>query len=109
MGRTTADTFLIPLPDRINVVITSSGIYRNGFSVYTSFHDALMAVNSRVCIPNGYVVHKVFVIGGAILGNVAIRHRRCRGVYLNMISNNYNCDVKLSKDFMEHLENQSDS
>lgn len=106
MGRKTADTFQKPLPDRLNIVISSDKQYRSteGFKVFESLESALSELKEGSCVPFGYEIHKVFVIGGSVLGDTAIKHRRCRGVFLNVISNDYNCDVKLSKDFMNVLE-----
>lgn len=107
MGRKTADTFKKPLPDRINVVITSQAVYRPGlkgfkdlpgFVTFKHFDDALNFLAKRDD------VHKVFVIGGAILADVAIHHPRCRSVYLNMICRDYECSVKLSDNFITKLK-----
>lgn len=107
MGRKTADTFKKPLPDRINVVITSQAVYRPGlkgfkdlpgFVTFKHFDDALNFLAKRDD------VHKVFVIGGAILADVAIHHPRCRNVYLNTIAHDYNCGVKPSDNFITKLK-----
>ena len=102
MGRRTADTIRCPLPDRLNIVITSNEHYRSkeGFIVFDSLDSALIGLKNK----SGYQINKVFVIGGSVLGETAIKHRRCRGVYLNIISNHYNCNVRLSDKFIEVLE-----
>lgn len=106
MGRKTADTFQKPLPDRLNVVITSNQQYRTGegFIVFNTLDSALKGLKDNTGVPSGHQLHKVFVIGGAVLGETAVKHRRCRGVYLNKISHDYECDIKLSKDFIDVLE-----
>lgn len=97
MGRVTADTFPKALPDRLNIVITSKESYRDGFTLFKSLDDALDNLAGR------NDVHRVFVIGGAVLAEHAITHRRCRGVYLNMIDHDYACDVRLSMNFVNRL------
>lgn len=97
MGRTTADTLKKPLPNRFNAVITSRNTYRPGFVVFNSLDDAINDISKRNDI------HKVFVIGGAILADIAIKHPRCRNIYLNTIENNYNCNVKLTDNFITYL------
>lgn len=107
MGRKTADTFPKPLPNRVNVVISSNKRYREseGFVVFETLDDALSGLKSLSSHTlSGHQIHKIFVIGGAELGTTAIHHRRCRGVYLNVISHDYHCDIKLSPEFMEILE-----
>lgn len=99
MGRKTADTFRYPLPGRLNIVITSNTEYRcnEGFHAFTSLHQAL------TFIKNAGIYNKVFVIGGAQLIQQAIRHRHCRTVYLNRLSENYNCDICLPQEVVEYL------
>ena len=99
MGRITAETFNKPLPYRLNVIITSRNDYRKdeGFVSYKSLDEALtqLAMNENV--------HKAFVIGGAILANEAVLHKRCRAINLNIVNHDYDCDVKLSKEFMDRF------
>lgn len=99
MGRITADTLPKPLPNRLNIVITSKDIYRDGFIVFKTLDDALNNLFKRDDI------HRVFVIGGAVLANQAIVHKKCRGVYLNMFEFDYQCNVKLSFEFITNLNN----
>jgi dihydrofolate reductase len=93
MGRSTADTLSETLRDRLNIVITSKKDYRkeDGFITYTSLNQALDELRKNTHI------HKVFVIGGAILSDDAIEHPRCRRVYLNMIHEDFECDVILTQ------------
>src|SRR5579872_1023456 len=97
MGRTTADTLKQPLPNRLNCVITSQDTYRTGFMLFKTLDDALKDLNKRKNI------YKTFVIGGAMLADAAIKHPRCRTIYLNTIANDYNCNVKLTDSFINHL------
>lgn len=112
MGRKTADTFKKPLLGRVNVVISSNKNYRfnEGFHVFTSLDEAFASLKTNThLLPTDFAINKVFVIGGAILCEEAIKHRRCRGVYLNNISYDYSCNIKLSKNFMDKLENKNGS
>ena len=98
MGRKTADTLKNPLVDRLNVVITSQESYRPGFIVFSNLDDVLNTLSKRTDIG------KAFVIGGSVLCDAAINHSRCRNVYLNMITRDYNCNVKLSDKFISKLK-----
>jgi dihydrofolate reductase/thymidylate synthase len=100
MGRLTADTFPTPLPNRLNVVITSKDSYRadQGFVSFKTFDESLHALKKRGDID------KVFMIGGAVLAEEAIKHRRLRNVYITMIYQDYDCDIKLSDTFLEELK-----
>jgi len=97
MGRSTADKFKKPLKGRINIVITSQNKYRltEGFESFTSLDIALESITKKNNIGN------VFVIGGAKLANDAIKHRYCKMVYLTQIDKDYNCEIKLSNQFIE--------
>lgn len=99
MGRLTAETFTKCLPNRINIVITSKENYREseGFVSHASLDEALKALTTRSD------VNDVFVIGGSILCDEAITNRYCRGVYLNQIDHDYECDIVLSEKFMSTL------
>lgn len=97
MGRKTADTLDNPLEDRINIVITSQEKYRKNFIVCKSLDDAFEYLET--------IVHdKIFVIGGSLLFNEAYKHKFCNSIYLNMIDYDYDCDVKLSLDFLNNYK-----
>jgi len=99
MGRVTADILTKPLPNRINVVITSSiENYHEGFILVKDLDQALKLLSS---ITN---INRVFVIGGARLAESAIYHPRCRSVYLNTIHYDYDCDTCLSQQFRSRLK-----
>lgn len=95
MGKNTANTFKIPLKNRINIVITQEDNYRliEGFISFKTLDEALIYSKNN----------KIYVIGGAKLAEYAIQHRHCRGVYLNKIYYDYNCDISLSNKFMNVL------
>jgi len=101
MGRATADTFQKPLPRRTNVVITSNPLYKQnqGFEVYETLDSAL---NHYKDDPN---VGKVFVIGGSIIADYAIKHKNCKGVHLTEIPNDYGCEIKLTPGFLDLIKN----
>jgi dihydrofolate reductase/thymidylate synthase len=100
MGRKTADTLLSPLPNRLNVVISSNPDYRSDedFIVYGSLDSAL---NSLAKISD---VRKVFVIGGAQLYEEALMHERCRTIYCSHINKDYHCDVMLTRKCINKLK-----
>ena len=100
MGRKTANSLPKPLANRLNVVISST-LYCNWLT-YPSLDVALTDLSK--C---GHY-EKIFVIGGAQLAEEAINHRRCRGVYLNMLHYTYDCDTKLSPNFVYTLRNKFD-
>lgn len=105
MGRKTADTLKKPLSNRINIVITSINNYRQseGFESYTSFNKALDEIKKKNNI------NKVFMVGGAILADEAIKSPYCKTIYITHINHDYSCNVKLSDDFMSVFTESQDS
>lgn len=103
MGRATADTFPKALPKRLNVVITSNPKYREGqgFLTYRSLDHALDAL--KVMENTEKNINKVFVIGGAKLVDQAVKHRRCRVIHLTEIPHDYNCEIKLTPNFINQI------
>ena len=87
MGRNTYESIGKPLPNRINIVISSSNIQIDNIKVYKSFYDAL---NYALRLDN---IHNIFVIGGGILYAEALNHPLVRYVYLTKINNDYDCTV----------------
>lgn len=90
MGRKTADTLKKPLPNRLNVVISSQTDYMKckGFFQFPEFNQAL-----------AHLVHNkiknVFVIGGAQLLDEALKYSYLlKHIYLTVIEYDYKCDVK---------------
>jgi dihydrofolate reductase len=114
MGRCTADTFKKPLPNRLNVVITSQMNYRKdeGFISFNSLDDAINEFDDRYFKESKYIISddlklgSVFVIGGAKLVDEAIKHEKLNFLYINHIDNDYNCEVKMSNEFIDYLNNQ---
>lgn len=60
MGRATADSLGHPLSGRMNIVITSTGEYREGFRAYRTVQEAVDA---------GFGGDNTFFIGGAKMAN----------------------------------------
>jgi dihydrofolate reductase/thymidylate synthase len=103
MGRKTADTFIKPLPNRINYVITSQENYR----IEEGFHSASTLDN---CLEEIGECDNVFVIGGAQLFKIAIRNPHCRGIYLTMIHYDYDCNIGIKNTFIKFFrENKKKS
>lgn len=90
MGRKTYESLpqkYRPLPDRINVVITSDKNYPDEkITVVRSLQDALARSASDT------TVHKLFVIGGSQLYKTAIDHHKLTAIYLTRIIANIKCD-----------------
>lgn len=90
-----------PLPSRINIVITRKTI--DGVDTYTSFDNALSALKA-----DKYDFYNIFVIGGAMLYEEALRHPRLRHIFLTTIDKDTGCNIKLSLDVSKYkLLNQS--
>lgn len=98
MGRKTATSLKKQLPNRTNVVISGNNYF--DWITFPTLDIALNELNK-----SGHF-NKVFVIGGAQLAEEAIKHRRCRGVYLNTINHDYACDTKLSANFVNSLNSR---
>jgi len=84
MGRKTWESLpKKPLPHRINVIISST-VTGNDISidkdvlVCTSFENALTELKN-------FNVHKIFVIGGGQIYNIAIDHPDCSYIYMTKI------------------------
>lgn len=98
MGRKTADSFVRPLPNRVNIVVTTKDSYRDGFEIASSLNSALIALSKRNDI------NRVFLIGGADLAEEGIQNNWCRTIFMTRILGSYNCDVRLSPKFMSVLK-----
>lgn len=105
MGRNTADTLDAPLTRRVNIVITSQSNYRANEGFYSSktLDQALILIKTMHITRT----NKVFVIGSAHLVLEAIKHKRCRTIYLNVIDDDYQCDIKLATEFIDTLNSES--
>ena len=89
MGRRTWDNLpRKPLPNRINVVITSQSIpNEKNVSYHSDFTSALDHCSKDPDIEN------IFVIGGEKVYNTAISHMNCHRIYLTHIHENFPADT----------------
>lgn len=93
MGRKTWESIdKIPLPNRLNVVLTRSSdqLYPSGVLVFSSFPDALKSLG---VMRN---VESIFVIGGSNVYAEAVHHPQCRNVHRTFINENAECDIFVS-------------
>ena len=79
MGRKTADQFNKPLKNRINVVISSSKEYRDGFQLFNKLNDAIEWTFNNDNIEN------VYVIGGINIINETLEKYIPRRIYWNQL------------------------
>ncbi|MBF0122291.1 MAG: dihydrofolate reductase [Candidatus Omnitrophica bacterium] len=94
MGRKTWESLpnkVKPLPNRINVVITSQKDYQlpQGVMAFSDLDMAIKSFNFGLKMPHG----EVFVIGGAQIYSQAIQHPLCKKLYVTHIAGDYSCDV----------------
>ena len=73
-----------PLPDRINVVLSSSQTFENALSFKTldSAMEHLETIDTN----------EIFICGGESLYNQTINDDRCSRIYLTKVFNEYKCD-----------------
>lgn len=95
MGRRTWQSIPDSLPGRINIVISSSGFYKNYDSenvhYVSSIEDALAYCEHSECI------EKAFIIGGASIYDEFIYYKRCDTIYLSVLfHNDYKTDKKIN-------------
>lgn len=84
MGRKTWETLSAPLPDRVNIVLSRT-LESPDAIIVRDFNDAL-----KWCVDNN---KQCFVIGGAEIYNIAIKHPRLHRILLNKFAANYGCDT----------------
>ncbi len=93
-----------PLPERFNIVLTSSRPEfitpslspekKGDVRVVFSFEEALQSVNELKKNPNwSFSEQEIFVIGGGQIYTQAIAHPLCSKIYLTQIHHNFNCDI----------------
>jgi len=102
MGRKTWDTIPLkfrPLPDRLNVVISSQDAQFDGATTVVPPTAGPSSMDMTAC---GQVlsicadlpfVDKVFCIGGARLYTEAVQHPACEELILTRIDHNFDCDL----------------
>lgn len=92
MGRKTWESLPAkyrPLPGRLNVVLSSKpdiGLPAGVLSA-ASFDHALRSLEVREDVAG------IFIIGGGIVFEQAIRHKECAKLYLTRITGDFSCDV----------------
>jgi len=77
-----------PLPDRVNVVVTRDPVYALPEQVLraASFDQALEALQ-------GLAVENCFVIGGGEIYRLALKHPRCRRLFVTEVASRFECDT----------------
>ncbi len=86
MGRATWETLEQPLPDRLNIVLSSTVESIPGVAVSGSLEEAL-----AYCRDIG--IRKIWVIGGAKVYKYALSSPFCSGIILSRINAHYGmCD-----------------
>ena len=84
---------------RKNIVISNNHLY--GVLCMKSLDEVLRNYE------NDKDVENIFVIGGAMLYNEAIKHPMCEKIYINRINEDYICDTffpKINHDVYEKIE-----
>lgn len=95
MGRKTWEALpekFRPLPGRVNLVLTHNKKinFPPGVLKADNLDEALMILGSS---KYRELVETVFVIGGAQVFQEAIKHPRCRKIYLTQILSQFECDT----------------
>lgn len=93
MGRKTFESLPAPLPNRVNVVLSSrlsNGFFSNDFdkSIETLEQD-----------PN---IETIFVIGGEMIYKIALDHPKCEKIYLNEVQ--VVCDLSGADAFFPEID-----
>jgi len=85
MGRKTWDSIppkFRPLPNRINIVLSRSGVNFSGTTPAANLDEALQ-----------WPAGKAFVIGGGEVYAMAVEHPQCSELIITKVSGVYTCDV----------------
>ena len=91
MGIRTFETLTQPLPDRINIVLTSNKtVATNDVDAPLVFFAHSFDQTLQICVDT--LVRKVFVIGGQDLYQEAVKHPHCKSVIITRIQEDYLCD-----------------
>jgi len=90
MGRYTADELEKALPNRINIVITSSESYnRDGFISVGSLEAALRVAND-IRLTDG---KEIFICGGRNIYNECLKSNKIKKIYYTHINKSFDCDI----------------
>jgi len=106
MGKKTWDSLHIkPLPNRVNIVLTSSKINHDSDNVHfvNSFEEALNTTSY-------YNTNKeIFVIGGSKVYEEALKHENCQILYLSILDQDYKCDTFFPSQYLNNFKIISDN
>tara|TARA_Y100001972_G_C7638835_1_gene320905 strand:+ start:376 stop:1764 length:1389 start_codon:yes stop_codon:yes gene_type:complete len=78
-----------PLPNRINIIISSTLTDNNADYIFKTFEESLEYIKNN----NNYKQKHIYVIGGSKLYETAINHSLCDKIYTTEIYNTFDCDV----------------
>jgi len=79
-----------PLTNRMNLVLTSkSTLNSTGIDIAKSLDQVLEMLSN---LPLKEKVNQIFIIGGASLYELAIKHPKCHTIYLTRIHKIFDCD-----------------
>lgn len=102
MGRKTFESLpksVRPLPNRLNIVITSKVLIDGPIVTAKSLNEALKYckefASPKTSDDIKLNLDGIFVCGGAALYAEAMRHPACKRVYIHRVSGDYKCDVKV--------------
>ncbi len=98
MGRITFEAIGHPLPDRVNVVISSTLVSNSAVQVFRSLTECMEYYTSDD--------RTLCVIGGSGLYNECMRRCLVDSIYLTRVSRDYNCDVfvqPIPEDYVERI------
>jgi len=96
MGRKTWDSIpekFRPLPDRINVVLTSAASQEGFVSPYPEGVLVASSVKASVELLSARPVGEVFVIGGAAAYAEAVASEACARIYITRVGKDVECDA----------------
>lgn len=106
MGRKTWDSLPFKLPGRVNIVISRGHVVPKGDKdpdyTFTSLYHLLLFIekNRR----NTFKGKEFFVIGGAQIYSIFLNAGLVHKVYLNELSESYDCDVKFPRDKLKEFD-----
>jgi dihydrofolate reductase/thymidylate synthase len=101
MGRNTWNSIpkkYRPLPNRVNIVLTSDTTQTDEYYRATSLDEALNIAN------NLQEVENVFVIGGKKLYEESLTHKMLRFVFVTKIDDDFKCNINLNMNPMHLIE-----
>lgn len=100
MGRKTWDSLpekFKPLPGRINCVVSRNpGLVLPETVLKAAGLDEALLLAGQ---PTGKKIERVFVMGGAQVYQIALRHPLCRKIYWTQIHHDFGCDTFIDVNF----------